>query len=361
MTDAAAVTITPPDPDQVARFARDVAPFVPPQLAGEGDHAKHGGGENPDRSAMPLHQPSAGPPPHAMHGEDLAVAVSGGPDSLALLLLASAALPGRVAAVTVDHGLRPEAAGEARFAADLCTVLSVPHATLRVTVADDPAGIQAAARRERYAAMAQWAHARGIAALATAHHLDDQAETVMMRLERGAGVAGLSGIRPDRALADGVRLIRPLLGWRRSELGTIVRAAGLSAIDDPSNRDPRFDRAAVRARLAEGWPDPTRLAAVASHMAQAEDALAFTADRLFAERYESDSATLAAADLPRELRRRLLIAALARLAPHAILRGDEVDRLLDRLAENRVSTLAGLRIQPGRTWRFTPAPPHRSA
>lgn len=291
----------------------------------------------------------------------MAVAISGGPDSLALLLLASAALPGRIAALTVDHGLRAEAADEACFVAEICTALSLPHATLRVTVADDPSGIQAAARRERYAAMSEWAHARGIPALATAHHLDDQAETVMMRLERGAGVSGLSGIRADRVLANGVRLIRPLLGWRRSELGAIVRAAGLTAIDDPSNRDHRFDRAAIRARLAQGWPDPARLAAVASHMAQAEDALAFTADRLFAERFDPDSASLTAADLPRELRRRLLMRAIDELAANPTLRGDEVDRLLDRLAEGRVSTLAGLRIQPGPAWRFTPAPPHRSA
>jgi tRNA(Ile)-lysidine synthase len=157
-----------------------------------------------------------------------------------------------------------------------------------------------------------------------------------------------------------VTLVRPLLGWRRSELAAIVAEAGIVPVDDPSNRDPRFDRAAVRARLAAGWPDPVRLAAVAGHMAQAEEALAFTADGMFAGRFDSGAATLAAADLPRELRRRLLVKALLTFAPTATLRGDEVDRLLDRLAENRVSTLAGLRIEPGPPWRFSQAPPHRS-
>ena len=103
-------------------------------------------------------------------GQDdrLGVAVSGGPDSVALLLLAHAALPGRVEAATVDHGLRPEAAGEARFVADLCATLGVPHAILAVTVEEDGDGIQAAARAARYAALGRWAGARGLAAIATA-------------------------------------------------------------------------------------------------------------------------------------------------------------------------------------------------
>lgn len=325
MTEGAAATIAPPAPDHVARFEADLARL------------------RPSRS------------------ETLAVAVSGGPDSLALLLLAAAALPGRIAAVTVDHGLRPEAAGEAQFVAEICEALSVPHSILRVTVADDPAGLQATARRERYAAMARWAHTESVGALATAHHLDDQAETVLMRLDRGAGVAGLAGIRPERSLAEGVQLIRPLLGWRRSLLAGIVRGAGIVAIDDPSNRDPRFDRVAVRARLAAGWPDPERLASVASHMAEAEEALSVTADSLFDTRFDREAATLMAQDLPRELRRRLLVKALKRLAGDSPLRGDEVDRLIDRLAGNQVSTLAGLRIDPGPPWRFTTAPPRRSA
>jgi tRNA(Ile)-lysidine synthase len=320
-----AASIPPPDPNLVMRFARDLSRFALPDTL-----------------------------------TDLCVAVSGGADSLALLLLAAVARPGEIAAVTVDHGLRAESAEEARYVSDICTALGVPHAILRIHVPDDPAGLQASARRARYAAMAEWTAAQDIAHLAVGHHLDDQAETVMMRLERGAGVAGLSGIRRARALADGITLIRPLLDWRKSELVDIVQAAGLDAIDDPSNRDSRFDRAAVRTRLAQGWPDPARLAAVASNMAQAEDALSFSTDSLFAHRFDPEAMTLVAADLPLELCRRLTVKALRVLANDPVLRGDEVDRLIGRLIAGQVSTLAGFRIAPGAMWHFTTAPPHRS-
>ena len=154
----------------------------------------------------------------------IALAVSGGPDSLALLLLGAAACDDVVVA-TVDHGLRREAAGEARMVAGLCRRLGVPHETLPVEVAGD-GGPQAAARDARYAALEGWAIAAGAGALATAHHVDDQAETVLLRMARGAGVAGLAGVRPLRRLASGLALVRPLLGWRRAELGAIVAAAG---------------------------------------------------------------------------------------------------------------------------------------
>ncbi|HZU63565.1 MAG TPA: tRNA lysidine(34) synthetase TilS, partial [Novosphingobium sp.] len=144
----------------------------------------------------------------------LGLAVSGGPDSLALLLLAHAAWPGRVAAATVDHGLRPESAGEAAEVARICAGLGVAHATLPVSIG--PGNIQTEARTARYAALAQWMAAEGLAALATAHHADDQAETLLLRLNRASGVAGLAGVRA-RALVPGSRLLllRPLLGWRR--------------------------------------------------------------------------------------------------------------------------------------------------
>jgi tRNA(Ile)-lysidine synthase len=143
------------------------------------------------------------------------VAVSGGPDSLALLLLAHAAMPGLVEAATVDHGLRSESADEAAFVAEICGKLGVPHATLKVTVG--AGNLQAEARAARYAALAGWMAERGLAALATAHHADDQAETLILRLNRGSGVAGLAGVRA-RGLVPGTRLplLRPLLGWRRA-------------------------------------------------------------------------------------------------------------------------------------------------
>jgi len=203
----------------------------------------------------------------------LGLAVSGGPDSLALLLLAHAALPGRIAAATVDHGLRPANADEAAMVAALCARLGVPHATLPVTLAEG--NVQAEARAARYAALAEWMGANGLTALATAHHADDQAETLLLRLNRGSGVAGLAGVRA-RGQVPGTRLplVRPLLGWRRAELAQVVTAAALVAADDPSNRDDRFDRARLRKALAEaGWIDVPALAASAAHIADADAAL----------------------------------------------------------------------------------------
>src|ERR1700712_1015430 len=138
--------------------------------------------------------------------ERLGLAVSGGPDSLALLLLAHAAYPGQVHAATVDHGLRPEGAAEAAFVAGICGALDIRHATLRAEMRET-SNIQAAARARRYALLKAWIGEIGALFLATAHHLDDQAETLVMRLSRGSGLSGLSGIR-----AVNPPLVRPLLG-----------------------------------------------------------------------------------------------------------------------------------------------------
>ena len=248
--------------------------------------------------------------------------------------------------------------------ADVCAGLDIPHATLTIDVPDDPAGLQAAARTARYDALGRWCDETGARFLATAHHLDDQAETLLMRLARGAGLAGLSGVRRSRALdgAAGVTLIRPLLDWRKAELEAVVAAAGLSPVRDPSNENPRFDRTRARALLAGGWPSPERVAASADWLAEAEDALAWSAARLADERLvlTADGARIDVAGLPREHRRRLLMAACAALAPEAILRGDSIHRLLCALDAGDVGTLAGLRCDPGPPWRLIHAPPRRS-
>ena len=294
--------------------------------------------------------------------EPLAVAVSGGADSLALLLLARDALGDRVRALTVDHGLRAASAGEAAQVAAICRTLGVAHRTLRWEGAKPKASVQAAAREARYRLMADWCEGQGIAWLATAHHADDQAETLLMRLARGAGLGGLAGVRAARRLAPGVTLLRPLLDARRDELASIVATAGLTPIDDPSNRDPRYDRTRARRWLAApGDLDAAQLAASAAHLAEAEAALAWTADLAWAgrvvvtpERIEVD-----AEGLPRELQRRLLLRALRELAGVAP-RGPDVDRLLDRLAGGGGGTLAGIRVRGGAIWRFSAAPPRRS-
>src|SRR4051794_11359983 len=143
----------------------------------------------------------------------LGVAVSGGPDSLALLLLSEAAAPGRVRAATVDHGLRAESGSEAAFVARLCAERGIPHATLAVEVSRSGKGLQAAAREARYVALGGWMLRDGIGTLLTAHHADDQAETLLMRLNRGTGLGGLAGIRAAAVFPQGgenARLCRPL-------------------------------------------------------------------------------------------------------------------------------------------------------
>jgi tRNA(Ile)-lysidine synthase len=295
----------------------------------------------------------------------LAVAVSGGPDSLALLLLAHAALPGRVHAATVDHGLRPESPAEAREVARLCGAIGVPHRILAVRVERAGEGLQAAARYARYAALGRWMEADGLELLATAHHADDQAETLLMRLNRGSGVAGLAGVRAAVEMPGSggrLRLCRPLLGWRRSELGALVEAVGVEAAKDPSNRDEAYDRARLRRQLGEApWLDPAALARSAALIAEAEAALDWTAGPLFAARAEAadGAVTLRPHGLPPELLRRLVLRCLQQVAPGAKPRGEPLAALIARLSDGETATLCGVKARGGETWRFELAPPRR--
>ena len=286
--------------------------------------------------------------------ERLGVAVSGGPDSLALLLLARAAFPGDVAAATVDHKLRPESAAEAAFVGTVCAGLGVPHIVL---VADRAIArnVQAEARALRYRLLGQWAAAEDLRWLLTAHHADDQVETLLMRLNRGAGVAGLSGVR-----AANRRVLRPLLGWRRAELAGIVRAAGLTPVADPSNEDERYDRVRLRRRLAGApWLDAAALARSAAALAEAEAALDWAAAGLIDERVgrDGDAVRFDPAGVPPELRRRILLHLLDAAEPP---RGEALQRLLATLEAGGTATLAGTKCAGGPVWRFTPAPPRRA-
>jgi tRNA(Ile)-lysidine synthase len=297
-------------------------------------------------------QALAGPAPRAF-----GVAVSGGPDSLALLLLAAAAFPDGMEAATIDHRLRPESAAEAVFVHDLCAARGIAHATLAGPAIQG--NVQAGARALRYRLLGDWARARGLAFLLTAHHQDDQAETLVMRLQRGAGLAGLAGIRP-RAEIEGLSVLRPLLGWRRAELAGIVVAAGITPVDDPSNSDDHYDRARLRKRLADtDWLDPPALARSAAALGEAEAALDWTVEQLIAERTgpAPTGLTFDAAGLPAELRRRALLRLLALLVPAAPPRGEAVQRLLAALEAGEVATLAGVKCEGGAVWRLGPEPP----
>lgn len=314
-----------------------------------------------------LNQPDTGP---------VALAVSGGPDSCALLALGALALPGRVIAATVDHGLRPESADEARQVATLCAARGVPHATVRLQMAAG-SGVQARARAARYAALADWARAHGAGVLATAHHADDQAETMIMRLNRGAGVRGLAGMRPLGQVPGDptLPLARPLLGWRRADLAAVAQAAGMVVVHDPSNRDSRFERVRVRQGLAEAvdWLDPEGLAASAAHLADADAALEWMAQGAMARQWQpgtdGESGLLTVPPgLPRALGLRLLERVLEALgADWAAPRGTEMARWFHTLDAGGIATLAGVRGQgqaqsgdQNRIWRFRKAPAHRT-
>lgn len=290
------------------------------------------------------------------------MAVSGGPDSLALLLLAAAARPGEVEAASVDHRLRAGSGDEAAMVAGLCAELGVAHRVLTLDWDAPPtANLQARARDERYRLLAGWAAKRALGAVATAHHADDQAETLLMRLARGAGISGLVGARRKRELAPGIALIRPLLGWRKAELGALVAAAGLNPVDDPTNHDPHHDRTRMRAVLRQAeWADPVRLAATAGWLAEADEALDWAAAGLRDSRLARDgeAVTIDPAGLPRELRRRLLLAAFAELGAPAP-RGPDLSRAIDALDSARTVTLAGLKLEGGARWRLAWAPARR--
>ncbi|HEY0413504.1 MAG TPA: tRNA lysidine(34) synthetase TilS [Allosphingosinicella sp.] len=296
----------------------------------------------------------------------LAIAVSGGADSLALLLLAEAAFPGRARAATVDHGLRAESEAEAAFVGAVCAARGIPHRTLKASVVPAGEGVQAAAREARYAALGAWMRDEGLPLLLTGHHADDQAETLVMRLLRGSGVGGLAGIRtsaPFAAGGAGARLCRPLLAWRRAELEAIVREAGLEPVADPSNRDEAYDRARLR-RLIEAapWLDPAPLARSAAALAEADQALEAMADRLFARQAEirDGTAALDPTDLPAELLRRLVLRCLLAVDADASPRGEQITGLLAMLQAGRTATLAGISCRGGPRWHFAKAPPRRA-
>ncbi|MFY0690636.1 MAG: tRNA lysidine(34) synthetase TilS [Paracoccaceae bacterium] len=191
----------------------------------------------------------------------LAIAISGGGDSTALLHLAVQWAKADLVAVTVDHGLRPEAAQEAEEVARLCGALGVPHEILRWGGWDSHGNLQDAARRARYSLISDWARGCGIGAVALGHTSDDNAETFIMGVSRGAGLDGLSGMRPQFS-RDGVRFHRPLLAAARADLRDYLRDRGARWIEDPSNEDLRFDRIKARkalAALAEAGVTPDAL------------------------------------------------------------------------------------------------------
>ncbi len=244
---------------------------------------------DPPRGAAPVGEAEAGQlfSPLAGAGGVL-VAVSGGPDSTALMALMArwASRPGRppVIAATVDHGLRPSSADEARAVARAAADLGLTHHTLTWTGDKPSTGIQEAARAARYRLLSACARDCGATHLVTAHTLDDQAETALIRLARGTGLNGLAAMR-TAIERDGLLHVRPFLTLAKARLVATCDALGAFYLHDPSNEDPRFARARWRrlmpALAAEGLT-AERLAMLASRAARIEEALQDQAASLLA-------------------------------------------------------------------------------
>jgi tRNA(Ile)-lysidine synthase len=212
----------------------------------------------------------------------LGIALSGGGDSMALTLLAddwARARGGKITALTVDHGLRPEAAAEAAQVAAWCAALGIDHVILHWGGPKPLSGLQAAARTARYALLESWCCAHLVLHLLLAHQREDQAETIAMRAARGSGVDGLAGMA-SISEHGAVRLLRPLVGVPRARLRGFLIARGQPWLEDPSNRNPAFTRVRVRDALGAAAPGSSaaHLAATAARLGreraahEAEDA-----------------------------------------------------------------------------------------
>jgi len=237
----------------------------------------------------------------------------------------------------------------------------VPHATLRVSL--DPGNLQGEARRARYAALGAWAQDRQLGAVTTAHHADDQAETLIMRLNRASGVGGLAGVRARGRMPDApMPLIRPLLAWRRAELIEIVAEAGVASANDPSNTDDRFDRARLRKVLAQAdWLDVAAIAQSAAHLADADAALAWSADLEFGARVKRDPFGMTYRPMaPRAIALRVMARIVRELDEEP--RGSAIARLFDALVDGHPASIGNLIARPNAGgWSFAKAPARKAA
>jgi tRNA(Ile)-lysidine synthase len=288
----------------------------------------------------------------------LLLAISGGPDSLALLLLAKQIMPDRITAATVDHRLRPESAIEAAYVASICADLSVPHHILQPAT-PITGNLQSSARAARYALLEQTADENDCDLIATAHHGDDQLETLLMRLARGSGVDGMSGIRPRNG-----RIVRPLLGFSKYELEEICKLAEIAPVRDPSNDNTEFDRVAMRKWLLQ-VPHPFRIDRIGRTAGALQDAgiaLEWMTCQLVASRVQKNVNEIQcdATELPYELQRRLLLASLAQVDPDLTPRGPALVQLLSDLNEGKTTTIGNILCMGGPIWQFSPAPPRRN-
>ena len=301
----------------------------------------------------------------------LLLAVSGGSDSTALLVLAARWArglskrhkhPPKLAAVTIDHGLRPESRREALAVKQLARRLGVPHRTLSWRGKKPNTGLQEAARYARYRLLAEEAARSGYEHILTAHTLDDQAETVLFRLARGSGLTGLAGMADAAPIPVGrdaaIFLVRPLLRVSKARLVATLRAIGIAHSEDPTNRDPRYTRTRLRALLpglAQEGLDADGLARLASRMRRADATIEFAVAAARAAlapgpwRHRGPIVFEIArfADLPAEVALRLLGRAVTHVGNEGPVELGKLELLYDALRSARAPlrrTLAGALI-----------------
>lgn len=252
--------------------------------------------------------------------ERIALAVSGGLDSLALMVLVRQWRAARdsgpqILVMTVDHGLRAQSAVEAEQVGRIAAAYEFAYLCLRWDGEKPATAIEEAARKARYRLLVEACRAHGVDDLLVAHHREDQAETVLMRLGRGSGVTGLGGMRSERLLADGVRLHRPLLRLPRKALEGIVANAGLTPVEDESNTDRRFVRPQLRhlaPALAKAGITASGIAKAAERLTQADAGLDYAVERFLADAVIVDDLAVVRLDrtsfmaAPREIRQRAL-------------------------------------------------------
>jgi tRNA(Ile)-lysidine synthase len=290
----------------------------------------------------------------------IAVAVSGGPDSLALTILVdrwARERGGQLAALTIDHRLRPEGAEEARILGGWLAARGIAHQVLVWTDPKPTTGIQETAREARYHLLAGWCRERGCLHLLTAHHREDQAETYLIRRRAGSGVDGLAGMSAVREMA-GVRLVRPLLAVPKARLAALLTAEGQPFFSDPSNRNPAFERARLRLDDSGGVDaDIDRLSAELRSQGRQRIEREWALDRLLASSVSLHTAGFAVLDtaaicrVEAELFERLLGRVAACIGGAAYpLRRERVARLRAGLLERpeHARTLGGCRFVP---WR----------
>lgn len=291
-------------------------------------------------------------------GAALLLAVSGGPDSMAMVDLVRRSWAGALFAATVDHQLRPESADEALTVAAYCAGVGVSHKTL-LPHSPITGSVQAAARALRYRLLTDEAARTGADFIVTAHHADDQLETVLMRLARGSGVDGLAGVR-----ARNGQVIRPMLGFGKAELEDHCVRHAIPFVRDPSNANRDFDRVRMREALERfDLIDPLQAVRSASALADAAEALDWMTEREAhaVVRVGSDEVTLSCASYPAALLRRLVLRCLAGVQPDIALRGEALDRLIATLQSGGQGMIGDVLCRGGEPWRFVPAPARRDS